>query len=285
MSRTDARRRNRALRRIPSYALLTLISLVFVGPIVWMVSGSLKSRSEILRYPPSLIPEDIRWDNYLQVFELQPFERQFLNSIAIMALVCAVTIAVAIPSGYALARVRPRGAGAVFILLLCGIFIPPEAVIVPLFRFSAQLGWIDTYVPMVVFTSFLFTAPVAMFVMRQAFVMLPQEFEEAATLDGASRWRTMVQIFLPLAKPSIASAIVFTAWYSWNQFLEPLVYLRSRDMLTVPVALTLFEDPLAGPRWNVQMAATTLSVLPVLIVFLFAQRQIVAGLTAGGMKS
>lgn len=265
--------------------MLTLISLVFVGPIVWMVSGSLKSRSEILRYPPSLIPEDVRWDNYLQVFELQPFERQFLNSIVIMSLVCAVTIAVAIPSGYALARVRPRGAAVIFIVLLCGIFIPPEAVIVPLFRFSAQLGWLDTYAPMVVFTSFLFTAPVAMFVMRQAFVMLPQEFEEAATLDGASRWRTMVQIFLPLAKPSIASAVVFTAWYSWNQFLEPLVYLRSRTMLTVPVALTLFEDPLAGPRWNVQMAATTLSVLPVLIVFLFAQRQIVAGLTAGGMKS
>lgn len=273
------------LRRIPNYVLLSLISLLFIGPIVWMVSGSLKSRSEILRYPPTLVPEELRWDNYAQVFELQPFDRQFLNSIVIMALVCVLTLAVAIPSGYALARVRPRGAAVIFILLLSGIFIPPEAVIVPLFRFSAQLGWIDTYAPLVVFTSMLFTAPVAMFVMRQAFVTLPHEFEEAATLDGASRWRTMIQIFLPLAKPAIASAVVFTAWYSWNQFLEPLVYLRSRQMLTVPVALTLFEDPLAGPRWAVQMAATTLSVLPVLIVFLFAQRQIVAGLTAGGMKS
>ncbi len=284
MSRTD-RRRSRAIRAIPSYLLLCLVSLVFVGPIAWMVSGSLKSRSEVLRYPPTLIPAELRWDNYVQVFELQPFERQFLNSIVIMAFVCVVTLAVAIPSGYALARVRPRGAGVIFLLLLSGIFIPPEAVIVPLFRFSAQLGWIDTYVPLVVFTSMLFTAPVAMFIMRQAFVTLPQEFEEAATLDGASRWRTMVRIFLPLVKPSIASAVVFTAWYSWNQFLEPLVYLRSRQMLTVPVALTLFEDPLAGPRWNIQMAATTLSVLPVLIVFLLAQRQIVAGLTAGGLKS
>lgn len=284
MSRTD-RRWLRALRRIPSYLLLTLISLLFIGPIVWMVSGSLKSRSEILRYPPTLLPEELRWDNYAQVFELQPFERQFGNSILIMTLVCVLTLAVAIPAGYALARVRPRGAAVIFIVLLSGIFIPPEAVIVPLFQFAARLGWIDTYLPMVVFTAMLFTAPVAMFVMRQAFVTLPQEFEEAATLDGASRWRTMIQIFLPLARPSIASAVVFTAWYTWNQFLEPLVYLRSRDMLTVPVALTLFEDPLAGPRWSVQMAATTLSVLPVLIVFLFAQRHIVSGLTAGGMKS
>lgn len=265
--------------------LLALVSVAFIGPIVWMVSGSLKSRNEVLRYPPTLIPEEFRWDNYAQVFELQPFDRQFLNSIVIMALVCALTLAVAIPAGYALARVRPRGAAAIFLLLLSGIFLPPESVIIPLFRFAAQLGWIDTYIPLVVFTATLFTAPVAMFVMRQAFVILPQEFEEAATLDGASRWRTMFRIFLPLVKPSIASAVVFTAWYSWNQFLEPLVYLRSRQMLTVPVALTLFEDPLAGPRWNIQMAATTLSVLPVLIVFLFAQRQIVSGLTAGGLKS
>lgn len=284
MRRTD-QRILRALRAIPSYVLLTIVSVAFIGPIVWMISGSLKSRSEVLRYPPTLIPEELRWDNYAQVFELQPFDRQFLNSIVIMALVCALTLVVAIPAGYALARVRPRGAGIIFLLLLSGIFLPPESVIIPLFRFAAQLGWIDTYIPLVVFTAVLFTAPVAMFVMRQAFVILPQEFEEAATLDGASRWRTMLRIFLPLVKPSIASAVVFTAWYSWNQFLEPLVYLRSRQMLTVPVALTLFEDPLAGPRWNIQMAATTLSVLPVLIVFLFAQRQIVSGLTAGGLKS
>lgn len=284
MSRTD-RRAARVLRAVPSYVLLSLISLLFIGPILWMVSASLKSRSEVLRYPPTLLPQELRWDNYAQVFQLQPFDRQFLNSIVVMALVCSLTLALAIPSGYALARVKPRGTTVIFIVLLCGIFIPPEAVIVPLFRFSAQMGWVDTYLPLVVFTAVLFTAPVAMFVMRQAFVMLPHEFEEAATLDGASRWRTMMRIFLPLAKPSIAAAVVFTAWYSWNQFLEPLVYLRSQTMLTVPVALTLFEDPLAGPRWNVQMAATTLSVVPVLIVFLFAQRHIVAGLTAGGMKS
>src|SRR5690606_15274770 len=181
--------------------------------------------------------------------------------------------------------VRPVGAAAIFVALLSGIFIPPEAVIVPLFQTAADLGWIDTYWPLVLFTALLSTAPVAMFILRQAFVTLPAEFEEAATLDGASRGRTMLQIFLPLVRPSIASAIVFTAWFSWNQFLEPLVYLRSQEMLTVPVALTLFEDPLAGPRWNIQMAATTISVLPVLLVFLVAQRHVVSGLTAGGLKS
>lgn len=279
------RRRAAILRRVPAYVLLTAVALLFIGPILWMVSGSLKSINEILRYPPTILPEVFRWENYLQVFTLQPFGRQFLNSVIVMLLVCALTLLVAIPAGYALARVRPAGAAAIFVVLLSGVFIPPEAVIVPLFQAAAQIGWIDSYLPLVLFSAMLSTAPVAMFIMRQAFLTLPAEFEEAATLDGASRSRTMLQIFLPLVRPSIASAIVFTAWFSWNQFLEPLVYLRSQEMLTVPVALTLFEDALAGPRWNIQMAATTISVLPVLIVFLIAQRHVVSGLTAGGLKS
>lgn len=284
MNRSNAPR-SLALRRIPTYLLLSVIALLFIGPVLWMVSGSVKSIGEILQYPPKIFPEVFRWENYAQVFELQPFGRQILNSILLMVLICALTLILAVPAGYALARVRPLGAGILFIILLSGVFIPPEAVIIPLFQTAAELGWVDTYYPLVIFTSVLSTAPVAMFIMRQAFLTLPAEFEEAATLDGSSRTRTMVQIFLPLVRPSIASAIVFTAWFSWNQFLEPLVYLRSQAMLTVPVALTLFEDPLAGPRWNVQMAATTLSVLPVLLVFLLAQKHVVSGLTAGGLKS
>ncbi|WP_461103983.1 carbohydrate ABC transporter permease [Tessaracoccus terricola] len=273
------------LRNLPTYVLLTVVSLLFIGPVLWMVSGSFKSITEILKYPPVLFPEVFRWENYAEVFTLQPFARQILNSALVMVLVCLLTLLLAIPAGYALARVRPAGTAVIFIILLSGVFIPPEAVIIPLFQAAAQIGWVDTFYPLVIFTSVLSTGPVAMFIMRQAFLTLPAEFEEAATLDGASRGRTMMQIFLPLVRPSIASAVVFTAWFSWNQFLEPLVYLRSQTMLTVPVALTLFEDPLAGPRWNVQMAATTLSVLPVLIVFFLAQKHVVSGLTAGGLKS
>jgi len=284
MKRSDSLR-SRSARRIPTYILLSVIALLFIGPVLWMVSGSFKSIGEILQYPPKIFPEVVRWENYAQVFTLQPFGRQILNSVLLMVLICALTLILAIPAGYALARVRPLGAGIFFLILLSGVFIPPEAVIIPLFQTAANLGWVDTYYPLVIFTSVLSTGPVAMFIMRQAFLTLPAEFEEAATIDGSSRIRTMVQIFLPLVRPSIASAIVFTAWFSWNQFLEPLVYLRSQAMLTVPVALTLFEDALAGPRWNVQMAATTLSVLPVLIVFLLAQKHVVSGLTAGGLKS
>lgn len=281
----NSRARSLALRRVPTYLLLSVIALLFLGPVFWMVSASLKTINEVLRFPPTIFPEVFRWANYAQVFTLQPFGRQFANSVLVMVLVVALTLVIAIPAGYALARVRPSGAAAIFIVLLSGVFIPPEAVIVPLFQAAADLGWVDSFIPLILFTAVLSTSPVAMFIMRQAFLTLPNEFEEAAILDGASRWRTMVQIFLPLVRPSIASAVVFSAWFSWNQFLEPLVYLRSQNMLTVPVALTLFEDPLAGPRWHIQMAATTISVIPVLIVFLIAQRHVVSGLTAGGLKS
>ncbi|MGO1768996.1 MAG: carbohydrate ABC transporter permease [Microbacterium sp.] len=275
----------RAVRRGGSYLLLVVISLVVIAPILWMVSASLKSPSEILRYPPTLIPEDVRWDNFARIFELQPFAQQFLNSVVIMVLVAALTLLLSIPAGYALGRVRPVAAGAIFLVLLSAMFIPPEATIIPLFRFASALGWVDTHYPLVIFTAVLTTAPIATFVMRQAFLTLPAEFEEAATIDGAGRLRTMWQICFPLVRPSIASVVVLACWYSWNQFLEPLVYLRSPGMLTVPVALTRYEDPFAGPLWGVQMAATTLSVIPVLLVFFFAQRHVVSGLTAGGLKS
>jgi multiple sugar transport system permease protein len=273
------------LRLVPNYVLLTAVAVVFVGPILWMMSGSLKSINEILRYPPALLPEIVRWDNYAQVFQLQPFVRQFGNSVLVMVAVCILTIVISVPAGYALARVRPVASGVIFVFILSAIFLPPEATIVPLFQLAAAIGWNNTLWPLIVFTAILTTSPIATFVMRQAFLTIPGEFEEAATVDGSSRWRTMMQIYLPLARPSIAAVIVLSCWYSWNQFLEPLVYLRSQELLTVPVALTHFNDPFAGPLWNVQMAATTLSVIPVLLVFFFAQRHVVAGLTAGGLKS
>lgn len=277
-------RRTRFFGRGVNYLVLCLIAVVALGPMLWMLSSSLKSPNEILRYPPTLIPEDIRWDNYAKVFDLQPFMQQFLNSVVIMALVTVLTVLLSVPAGYALARVKPIASGAIFLVLLSALFIPPEATIIPLFQYAAKLGWVDTHYPLIVFTAILVTAPIATFVMRQAFLTLPGEFEEAATIDGSGRLRTMLQIYLPLARPSMAAVVVLSCWYSWNQFLEPLIYVRSPDKLTVPVALTHYEDPLAGPLWGVQMAATTLSVIPVLVVFFLAQRHVVSGLTAGGLK-
>lgn len=281
--------RSRVLRRRLSnaryYVALSIISVLFLTPIAWMLSGSFKSDAEILSYPPTWIPSDFRWENYVRVFQLQPFAQQFLNSVVIMALACALTVVVATCAGYAFARIKPFGSGVLFFVLLSANFIPPEATLVPLFRLVSALGWLDTFYPLVIITVFLHTAPIATFIMRQAFLSMPKELGESAMLDGASNLRVFLQIYTPLVRPSLASVVVLAGWHSWSQYLEPLIYLRSTTKFTVPLALTQFNDPFAGPLWSVQMAATTLSVLPVLILFFFAQRHVISGLTAGAVKS
>ncbi|CAN5385829.1 carbohydrate ABC transporter permease [soil metagenome] len=272
------------LRKLGLYLLLTAVAALFVLPIAWTVSTSFKLQSEVLRFPPQWIPDALHWENYRIVFEFQPFAIQFFNSVYIAVLVCAITLVVSSLAGYAFARLNFPGKNVLFILVLSALFIPPEATIIPLFRTAVALGWYDTHIPLVVFTAFSSAGTVATFVMRQAFLTIPKEFEEAARIDGAGWFRTFAQVVLPMARPSLAAVVVLSAWQSWNQFLEPLVYLRSANMLTVPVALAQYTDPYSGPMFNVQAAATTLSIVPLLIIFMFAQRHIVAGLTAGGLK-
>lgn len=272
------------LTRGMRYLALLVVAIVFLIPVLWMLSASFKSNVEVLGFPPTFFPEEFRWSNYQEVFVIQPFAQQFANSVAVMAAVCLLTVTVSTMAGYAFARVKIPGASVLFLVVLSGIFIPPEATIVPLFRMATALGWIDTLYPLIVFTTFITTAPIATFIMRQAFISLPNDFGEAATIDGAGPWRVMVQVYAPLARPAMAATMVLSGWFSWNQFLEPLIFLRTTTNFTVPLALSQYEDIYAGPLWGVQMAAASLSVLPVLLLFFFAQKHVVAGLTAGGVK-
>jgi multiple sugar transport system permease protein len=275
----------RGLTNGVKYLILSLVVVIVIFPFLWMVSGSLKGNNEVLSYPPTLLPETFRWENYAEVFTFQPFAQQFLNSLIVMATVCAITLCVSTMAGYAFARVPVKGASVIFLVLLTGIFIPGEATIVPLYRMVTALGWINTLTPLIVLTSFVTTAPIATFVMRQSFLSLSPEYGEAATIDGAGRWRIFLQVYLPMVRPSMAAVIVLTTFYSWNEFLGPLVFLRSSPNFTVPLAIAQYQDPFSGPLWGVQLAAATLSVLPVLVVFFFAQKHVVAGLTAGGLKA
>lgn len=281
------RRKKRTVRSTTKLALrylgLSVVAAVFLAPFIWMVSGSLKSDAEFKAFPPTLFGKEIRWDNYARVFELQPFAQQYMNSVFVLVSVCALTVVIAAGAGYAFARTSMRGGNLVFLVLLSGMFIPIEATILPLYRMVVALGWVDTLIPLIVISGAVTATPIAAFIMRQAFASLPPEFGEAALVDGAGRWRTFAQIYLPMVTPSIAAVVIYTAWLSWNQFLEPLLFLRSSEMLTVPVALTHFED-MAGPLWGVQAAAATMSVVPVILIFLFAQKQVVSGLTEGGIK-
>lgn len=276
--------RRKVVGLVLRYVALTGVALAVMWPFLWMITSSLKSSADVLSWPPTFLPEDPRWENYVEVFTYQPFARQFLNSILVLIAVVAITIAASAMAGYALARLRIRGASLIFLVLLMGIYMPAESTLVPLFNFFSAIDLVDTLTPIVLLSAFTTTGLIATFVMRQSFLGLQPEFGEAATLDGAGRWRIFLQVYLPMVRPSLAAVVVLTAFYTWNSFLYPLIFLRSRTNFTVPLGIVQYEDIYSGPLWGIQLAAATLSVIPVVVVFLLAQKHVVAGLTAGGVK-
>jgi multiple sugar transport system permease protein len=187
-------------------------------------------------------------------------------------------------AGYAFARIRFRGQNALFLVVLTGLLIPSEVTIVPLFRMFNALGLIDTHWPLVLVPIFGAPSVLATFIMRQFFITLPGELEEAARMDGLGRAGTFRRIALPLARPALGAVAVFTFLNSWNLYLEPIVYLSSKTMYTLPQALTQFTDAYQGPLWNVQLSAASMTAIPVLIVFVIAQREFIEGLAHTGLK-
>ncbi|MDM0049661.1 carbohydrate ABC transporter permease [Variovorax sp. J22R115] len=273
-----------ARSKVALYGLLCVLLIPFVFPTWWMVTSSLKPISDIFVFPPQLFPAQPDWSTYRQVFTIQPFAQQYWNSAWIAAVVTAATLAISSMAGYAFARIRFPGANALFLVVLTGLLIPSEVTIVPLFRMFLKLGWVNTHWPLVLIPVFGAPSVFATFVMRQFFIALPQELEEAARVDGLGRVKIFRTIALPLARPALASVAIFTFLHSWNLYLEPIVFLSTPSKFTLPQALTQYTDAYGGPMWNIQLAAATLTALPVLIVFVLAQKQFVEGLAHTGLK-
>ncbi|WP_062357692.1 carbohydrate ABC transporter permease [Herbidospora yilanensis] len=266
------------------YGLLCLMCVPFVFPTWWMITSSLKPVAEIFALPPRLLPADWTFSAYAQVFELQPFAGQYVNSLYIALVVTAGTMAVAAMAGYAFARIRFPGQNVLFVVVLLGLLIPSEVTIVPLFQMFHGLGLTDTHWPLIVVPILGAPSVLATFIMRQFFISLPGELEEAARMDGLGRFGTFYRVALPLARPALGAVAIFTFLHSWNLYLEPIVYLSSPEKFTLPQALTQFVDAYGGPMWNVQLAAASMTALPVLVVFVLAQRQFIEGLAHTGVK-
>lgn len=284
---THSTRWRRRASRSGTYALLTLLALPFLLPVYWMVVSGLKTRGEVFAQPSlsALWPADPQWQNLIQPFRDGPFLQQFWNSFYIAVVTTAGVLAIASLAGYAFGRIRFRGRGVLFVMLLSTLLLPPEVTITPLFRLVDSLGWIDSHLALIIPHAFGVPCVLGVFLMRQFFLGLPTELEQAAWVDGLTRFGFFWRIAIPLAKAPLATLAILSFLNTWNTFLEPLVFLRSREMWTVPVALQAITDPYTGiPIWNLQMAATTLSVLPVIVVFVLAQRYFVQGIANTGIK-
>ncbi|MCG5441447.1 carbohydrate ABC transporter permease [Micromonospora sp. NIE79] len=270
--------------RVGIYGLICLLAIPFVFPTWWMVTSSFKPVSDIFAFPPSLIPTELSFSAYRRVFELQPFAQQYLNSAYIAAVVTVGTLAVSSLAGYAFARIRFRGQHALFLVVLVGLLIPSEVTIVPLFQMFNSVGLIDTHWPLILVPTLGAPSVLATFIMRQFFITLPGELEEAARVDGLGRLATFWRIALPLARPALGAVAIFTFLHSWNLYLEPIVFLSTPEKFTLPQALTQFVDAYGGPMWDVQLSAASMTALPVLVVFVIAQRQFIEGLAHTGLK-
>jgi multiple sugar transport system permease protein len=281
---TAPKRNQHRGQRVVLYVVLAIIAIPFLFPTWWMITSSFKTVNDIFAFPPSIVPLSPTMAAYVKAFTFQPFARQYFNSAYIAVIVTLTTMLISSMAGYAFARIRFRGQNFLFLVVLVGLLIPSEVTIVPLFQMFNALGLVNTHWPIILVTSFGAPSVLATFIMRQFFVSLPVELEEAARLDGLGRPQIWWKIAMPLARPALAAVAIFTFLNVWNLYLEPTVYLTSPELFTLPQALTRFVDAYSGPMWNVQLAAATLTALPVLIVFVVAQRQFVEGLAQTGLK-
>ena len=270
--------------KVALYGLMCVLLIPFVFPTWWMVTSSVKPISDIFAFPPDLWPRRFDFTTYAQVFELQPFARQYWNSAYIAAIVTVGTMTISSMAGYAFARIKFPFSNAIFMVVLLGLLIPSEVTIVPLFQIFLSWGMINTHWPLILVPIFGAPSVFATFVMRQFFISLPVELEEAARVDGLGRFKIFWTIALPLARPALGAVAIFTFLHSWNLYLEPIVFLSSTQMFTLPQALTQFTDAYGGAMWNIQLAAATMTAIPVLLVFIVAQKQFVEGLAHTGLK-
>ncbi|MEV4776219.1 carbohydrate ABC transporter permease [Microbacterium sp. LWH12-1.2] len=272
------------IRRVILVAALIVLAVPFAVPTIWMITSSFKPLAEIFRSPPALFAENPTVAAYVEAFTFQPFARQYFNSVYIAVLVTAIVMVVSSLAGYAFARIRFPFANALFLVVLVGLLVPGEVTIVPLFQMFKQWGMINTHWPLILVTALAAPCVLATFIMRQFFLSLPVELEEAARIDGLGRPAIWWRISLPLSKPALSAVAILTFLSSWNLYLEPTVYLTSPELFTLPQALTRFTDAYGGQMWNTQLAAATMTVVPMLIVFIVAQRQFVEGLAHSGLK-
>jgi multiple sugar transport system permease protein len=268
------------LETLLSRALAVTVALALLAPFAWMIATSLMAPLEAFRYPPHLIPDTARFDNYPAALGAQPFGRYFLNSAIFAVLVVAGQLFTAATAGYAFARIEFRGRRGVFLLFLSTMMVPAVVVLIPRFLLVDRLGWVDTYAGL---ASTELVSVWGIFLMRQFFRSLPRELEDAARIDGAGPWRIFRRIALPLAKPALATLGLFAFIDTWKNLLWPLIVTRSMEMRVVEVGIASFHGTYEV-NWPYQMAAGVTAILPIVLLFLFTQRYFVRGIQMQGFR-
>ena len=279
---TDEDGRGFRPRRIPVHIVLIIFSILMAIPFLWMVFSAFKPLEEIFLQPPKMLPMNWTVDGFKTAWSGAPFATAYVNSFLVASLVTLITLLTCAMAAYAFARIRFPGNNVLFGVFLATMMVPFQLTIIPLYIILGYLQWIDTLLALIV-PAGLFNA-FGVFLMRQYVRGIPLELEEAAAIDGAGRIRCFITIILPLLKTPMTALGIFVFLGQWNDFFRPLIFLNSEDKFTIPLVVNYFKGAYASD-WTSLMAATTMAALPMLIVFIIAQKQIVEGIALSGSKT
>lgn len=270
-------------RKILVYGLLILFSAVFLFPLFWMLTSALKPEAQIFKWPPQWIPNPLQWSNFVDAFSnpLLPFDRFIANTLLIEAGVLAGRLISCTLVAYGFARLRAPGKNFMFTILLATLMLPNAAVLIPQYILFNAFGWVNTFIPLIL--PAWFGNAYAIFLMRQFFMTIPRELEEAALIDGASTLKIIWSVIVPLSTPVLSVIAILTFKDTWNDFMTPLLYLSEPSKYTVAVGLAYFNGQY-DVKMNLLMAASFTLMLPIIILFIFAQRAFVEGISLTGLK-
>jgi len=280
----ESRLVRRAVWMAMVYALLIGGSIVFTIPLIWMFATSLRPESEVYSYPPKILPDYFLWRNYPRAWtSILPFTRFLINTLTITIGNVLGNLVSCSLAAFAFARLKARGRSLLFGLLLATMMLPYEVTMIPQFiLFVRYFNWGNTYKPLMI--PAWFGWPFGIFLLRQFMMTIPEELDDAARIDGASTYRIFLQIVMPLVKPALATIAIFAFVGNWNNFLAPLIYLSDMNKNTMALGLRLFRDQYATYNQHYVMAISVINVAPILILFFFAQKLFIQGVTLTGIK-
>lgn len=268
---------------IIAYIILSMGCIIVLFPLFWQISNSLKTLDEVYAFPPKWLPSTPMWSNYKEGLTFMPFSRFFLNSTVIVVSVLLGNLLSASFVAYGFARIRARFREQLFLLVLSTMMLPYQVTMIPIYILFRKVGWIDTYKPLIV-PSFFGGGAFFIFLLRQFFLTIPKELDDAAKIDGCSFLGIYWRIILPLAKPAMATVAIFTITWTWNDLLGPLIYLDSFEKYTAALGLANFTAQYGATPWHLLMAVSTVFMLPCLIIYFFAQNYFVQGIVVTGLK-
>ena len=268
------------LRRVLLYIVLILIAVIMVVPFLWMLSTSLKTQYDAVKIPPVWIPDPPRWENYVKLFTEQPMFQFMLNTIKIVFFVVLGQLFFSSLAAYSFARISFKGRNVVFFFYIASLMVPGQVTMIPTYLMFAKAGLTDNHLALILPAFF---SAFGVFLLRQFFMSLPRELEEAAEIDGCNPFMTYWRIMLPLVVPAMLTLGVFTLMNTWNDYMGPLIYLSSPEKYTMTLGIAYFKG-VYTTQWNLVMAGSIVSVVPILIAYLCAQKYFIEGIAFSGVK-